>query len=57
MVKANSFISVNNLTDIHSTLETSSAGIRSTMETVIKNTKTGEIVQTPPQENQRFLTT
>lgn len=55
LVKKNNFISMNNLVEIHSMLETNSAGIRSTMGTVIKNTKTGEIVHTPPQQKSEIL--
>lgn len=43
------FISVNQIVDIHRIIEPSVGDIRQIPGTVIKNTKTGEVIHTPPQ--------
>ncbi|MBE2256410.1 MAG: Fic family protein [Ignavibacteria bacterium] len=48
-VKKNGFISVNDLVEIQSIIIKNNAGIRKQAGTVIKNTKTNEVIFTPPQ--------
>ncbi|MDD3171539.1 MAG: Fic/DOC family N-terminal domain-containing protein, partial [Bacilli bacterium] len=49
LIKNNNFISTNILIEIQRTIEPQKSGIRKLPGTVIKNSKTGEIVHTPPQ--------
>lgn len=49
LVKANGFISTNDIIKIHQEVEPSVGGIRKLPGTVIKNDLTGEVVHTPPQ--------
>ena len=50
------FLSVNNIVSIQQELVNNTAGIRNMPGTVLKNDKTGEIVYTPPQDEDDILT-
>ena len=50
IVKKKGFINTNVLVEIQSMIEHNEAGIRKTPGTNLKNSKTGEIIYTPPQE-------
>jgi len=49
------FLSVNNIVSIQQELVNNNAGIRNMPGTVLKNDKTGEIVYTPPQEQDEII--
>lgn len=49
LLKENGFISANQLINIHRIIEPSAGDVRKIPGTVIKNTKTGEVIHTPPQ--------
>ncbi len=49
------FISINILNEIHRVVEPSKGDIRKLPGTVIKNTKTGEIIHTPPQNESDIM--
>lgn len=51
----NGFISIRSLINIQDCIESNKGGIRKLPGTVIKNTKTGEIVHTPPQSEKEIL--
>ena len=53
-IKEKEFISTNILVKIQSMIEHNSAGIRKTPGTNLKNSKTGEIVYIPPQEEKEI---
>jgi len=53
-LKTNGFISSKSLVNIQNCIEENKGGIRKLPGTVIKNTKTGEIVHTPPQSEQEI---
>lgn len=53
-IKDNGFISSRMLIDIHHIIEPDVGGIRKIPGTVIKNTKTGEILHTPPQNEEEI---
>lgn len=53
-IKDNGFISIRMLTAIHHIIEPNVGGIRKIPGTVIKNTKTGEILHTPPQNEEEI---
>ena len=55
LVKEKGIINTNIITNIQEKVEHNEAGIRSVPGTVIKNTLTGEIVYTPPQEKAEIL--
>lgn len=48
-IKENGFISIRLIKDIQNEIEINKSGIRKLPGTVIKNTRTGEIIYTPPQ--------
>lgn len=50
IIKEKGFISTNVLVELQSMIEHNKAGIRKTPGTNLKNSKTGEIIYTPPQE-------
>lgn len=54
-LKNKEFISLQLLLDVQERIEHNKAGIRSTMGTVIKNTRTDEIIYTPPQTKDEIL--
>lgn len=49
LIKENGFLSVNHIIRIHHIVEPEAGDIRKLPGTVIKNTKTGEVLHTPPQ--------
>ena len=49
LLKANGFISTNHIVEIHHIVEPEAGGIRKLPGTVIMNTRTGEVLHTPPQ--------
>ncbi len=53
-IKDNGFISTRMLVDIHHIIEENVGDIRKIPGTVIKNTKTGEILHTPPQNEEEI---
>lgn len=53
-IKDNGFISSRMLIDIHHIIEPDVGGIRKIPGTVVKNTKTGEILHTPPQNEEEI---
>ena len=53
-IQDNGFISSRMLIDIHHIIEPDVGGIRKIPGTVIKNTKTGEILHTPPQNEEEI---
>jgi len=53
-IKEKGFISTNLLVELQSMIEHNSAGIRRTPGTNLKNSKTGEIIYTPPQEEKEI---
>ena len=53
-IKNNGFISTRMLVDIHHIIEPNVGDIRKIPGTVIKNTKTGEILHTPPQNEEEI---
>lgn len=55
LVKNQGFLRLNDIIDIQQELVDNTAGIRSTLGTVLKNDSTGEIVYTPPQEKAEIL--
>lgn len=58
LLKSHGFISVNHIIEIHHIVEPEAGGIRTLPGTVIMNTKTGEVLHTPPQskdEIERYL--
>ena len=54
LVKKNGFISANMLVDIHHIIEPEVGGIRKIPGTVIMNTSTGEVLHTPPQNEEEI---
>lgn len=54
-IKENGFISVRLIKDIQNEIEINKSGIRKLPGTVIKNTRTGEIIYTPPQSETEIL--
>jgi len=50
IIKKNGFISTNVLVELQSMVEHNEAGIRTTPGTDLRNSKTGEVVYTPPQD-------
>ena len=55
LVKSQGFLRVNDIVSIQQKLIDNKAGIRSTIGTVLKNDRTGEVVYTPPQEKSEIL--
>lgn len=55
VLRENGFISVNQIIDIHRIIEPSTGDIRKIPGTVIKNTKTGDVIHTPPQSMDDIL--
>lgn len=55
-LKENGFISINTIKAIQSTIEDGESGIRKLPGTVIKNTRTNEIIFIPPQSESEILT-
>lgn len=55
MLKKENIITLNTITKIQEKLEHNDAGIRKTLGTVIKNSTTGEVVYTPPQNKDEIL--
>lgn len=54
-LKRNGFISIRSLINIQNCIESDKGGIRKLPGTVIKNTRTGEILHTPPQSEAEIL--
>jgi len=54
IIKEKSFINTNVIVQIQSMIEHNTAGIRKTPGTNLKNSKTGEIIYTPPQEEKEI---
>lgn len=54
-LKQNGFISIRSLINIQTCIESDKGGIRKLPGTVIKNTRTGEILHTPPQSEAEIL--
>ena len=54
-IKENGFISIGLIKEIQSEIEINKSGIRKLPGTVIKNTRTGEIIYTPPQSESDIL--
>lgn len=54
-IKENGFISIRLIKDIQNEIEINKSGIRKLPGTVIKNTRTGEIIYTPPQSETEIL--
>lgn len=54
-LKRNGFISIRSLINIQNCIESEKGGIRKLPGTVIKNTRTGEILHTPPQSEAEIL--
>lgn len=54
-LKRNGFISIRSLINIQNCIESDKGGIRKLPGTVIKNTRTGEILLTPPQSEAEIL--
>ncbi len=54
LVESNAFISTNTLNAVHRIVEPLKGDIRKLPGTVVKNTKTGEIVHTPPQSEEEI---
>lgn len=50
LIKKNGFLSANHIIEIHRIVEPGAGDIRKLPGTVIKNTKTGEVMHTPPQD-------
>ena len=55
LLEKQGFLRVNDIVSIQQELIDNTAGIRSTPGTVLKNDKTGEVVYTPPQDEQEIL--
>lgn len=55
LIKDKKIISIDTLIKIQKKLEHNDAGIRSTPGTVIKNSKTNEVIYTPPQHKEEIL--
>ena len=55
LVKKQGFLRVNDIVSIQQELIDNTAGIRSTLGTVLKNDATGEVVYTPPQDKAEIL--
>lgn len=53
-IKEKGFINTNVLVELQSMIEHNNAGIRKTPGTNLKNSKTGEIIYTPPQEEKEI---
>ena len=53
-IKEKGFINTNLLIELQAMIEHNNAGIRKTMGTNLVNSKTGEIIYTPPQEEQEI---
>ncbi len=54
-LKRNGFISIRSLINIQKCIESDKGGLRKLPGTVIKNTRTGEILHTPPQSEAEIL--
>lgn len=54
IIKEKGFINTNVLIELQSMIEHNNAGIRKTPGTNLKNSKTGEIIYTPPQEEKEI---
>lgn len=54
-LEENGYISLELIKKVQEKIEHNNAGIRSTLGTVIKNTKTDEIIYTPPQTKEEIL--
>lgn len=54
IIKEKGFINTNVLIELQSIIEHNNAGIRKTPGTNLKNSKTGEIIYTPPQEEKEI---
>lgn len=54
IIKEKGYISTNILVELQSMIEHNKAGIRKTPGTNLKNSKTGEIIYTPPQEEKEI---
>ena len=54
IIKEKGFINTNVLVELQSMIEHNEAGIRRTPGTNLKNSKTGEIIYTPPQEEKEI---
>jgi len=54
-IKENGFISIRLIKEIQNEIEINKSGIRKLPGTVIKNTRTGEIIYTPPQSESDIL--
>lgn len=54
-LKGNGFISIRSLINIQNCIESDKSGVRKLPGTVIKNTRTGEILHTPPQSEAEIL--
>ncbi len=54
-VREDRLITINRLVRIHTVLEKNNAGIRRLPGTELRNDRTGEVVYTPPQDNQTIL--
>ena len=54
-IKENGFISIRLIKDIQNEIEINKSGIRKLPGNVIKNTRTGEIIYTPPQSETEIL--
>ncbi len=55
LIKKNGFLSANHIIEIHRIVEPSAGDIRRLPGTVIKNTKTGEVMHTPPQDYDEIM--
>lgn len=55
LIKENKILTIRMIIDIQNILEENTQGLRKTQGTIIKNTTTGEIVHTPPQEYNEIL--
>ena len=55
LIKKQGFLRLTDIEKIQKTIIENNAGIRSTMGTVLKSDKTGEIIYTPPQEKNEIL--
>lgn len=55
LVRENGFISANHIVQIHHIVEPETGDVRKLPGTVIMNTKTGEIVHTPPQNYEEII--
>lgn len=55
LIKKNGFLSANHIIEIHRIVEPGAGDIRRLPGTVIKNTKTGEVMHTPPQDYDEIM--